>query len=391
MAFSILRAVAFFTLFLTFAQARAQSEAAPVSQEAAASWPQKTIRFSDEKLISGLPSYSGMRPAHCSADGTVFLDLFADIRNARGRVTEELFSISLDGDTKHVQRARPTDGSGAIAMDFFADEHSVVTLLETTKPKDPNDLKAGFDRSYALAVSDHNGDGAEFLPLHLGFRPMKIALLGSGFLMLGWDEIELSPKLALLKDDGSFYRLIDLEGQAGPPPVYDSRKEALSSPVTRTALRTLQDSSFVPYGKRVLLYERGTTAPVRVLSALGEERHVSLQLPAGFLLSDILVSGDSGPWVVRAQSAQDFATFREKHVLENPHQRIFEVDPLNGTLLREFVFEKPQPASIVCAESGKLTAVFEDRISDTAPPTGSVNDDLDPKEDAQFVIATAPR
>lgn len=391
MAFSTLRtAVGLLTIF---APAPARTQKSPTApSQSSTSWPQKTIRFSDEKLISGLPSYSGIRPAHCSADGTVFLDLFADIRGARGRVTEELFSISVDGETKHLQRARPTDGSGSSAIDFFATERSVVTLLDTSRFKDPHNPKSGRDPSYALAVSDHSGDNAELLPLHLHFTPMKVALLGSGdFLMLGWDEIALVPKLALLKDDGSFFRFIDLDSQPAPSPVYDSRNEALAAPATLAALRVLQSSSFVPYGNQVLLFQRGTSAPVRVLSVFGEDRRVSLLLPAGFLLSDILVSGATGPWVVRAQSAEDFVTFEQKHYLENPHQRIFEVDPIHGTPLREFVFEKPQPASIVCAESGKFTAVFEDRISDTAPPTGSVNDGLDPNADPQLVIATAPR
>jgi hypothetical protein len=76
----------------------------------------------------------------------------------------------------------------------------------------------------------------------------------------------------------------------------------------------------------------------------------------------------------------------------NPQQRLFEVNSHNGSLLKEFLFDKPRLDAVKCASASRLTAIFYDTIADAVHPVAASTDQAKTTESAtQLVIATAPR
>jgi hypothetical protein len=291
-------------------------------------------------------------------------------------------------------RKIPVDFTDISVRDFFPADHTLVTLLEATKRDDRSDTSPPREISYFLSLSDYDGGNAKLLPLELKFRPFKVAQFGSGdFLVLGWDEANLLPLLALLKEDGTLRRFIDLEDPRHPEfyTIYGSLKEVESSAKARTALATLQRAEFVPYGSEVLLTYPGTAKGVSVLSAVGEDRSIPIQLPAGFVLHDVLVSGARYPLVLRAQPMEVSEKAATGNTDSTP-QRLLEMEARNGTLLREFLFDKPHLDAVTCASGTTLTAIFYDTIADPTHPAAGPSDQTPQAQNpAQLVIATAPR
>jgi hypothetical protein len=95
----------------------------------------------------------------------------------------------------------------------------------------------------------------------------------------------------------------------------------------------------------VLLTYPGTAKSVGVLSAMGEDRSITIELPGGFVLHDVLVSGAGYPLILRAQPAEVFrrsATAGEVNP-QQQQQRLFEMNSHNGSLLKEFPFRQTTP------------------------------------------------
>jgi hypothetical protein len=347
----------------TVPQSLSQSGAAAKQSSAASAppWRQKTIRFSDEKIILGLPVESSRSVTYCSDAGTVFVDLYGVSLPSGSQSLPELYSILPSGEVKGLHRMMPSDFTDVSIRDFFAADQTLVTLLEAVKRVDQGSESGPREVRYFLSLSNYDGDFAKLLPLELRFKPLKIALFGSGdFLVLGWDETSLLPQLALLKEDGTLRRFIDLDYRRHPEfyATYGSMKEAETSEQGRGTLALLKRAEFVPYGSEVLLTYPGTAKSVSVLSAIGEDRSIPIELPAGFVLHDVLVSGANYPLILRVQPAEVpriSATAAEV----NPPQRLFE---MNSRLL-EFLFDKPHLDALKCSSALGLTAIFYDTIA----------------------------
>jgi len=354
-------------------------------------WPQKMIHFSDEKAILGLPPVNNGSVVHCSNEGTFFVDLSADFSSSGSMGSPELFSVSPGGEVKSLQRKTPSDFTAISLRDFFVADHTLVTLLEGVQPKEQSDKSAPREIHYFLSLSNYDGSFAKLISLNLRFKPLKVALFGSDdFLVLGWDETNLVPQLALLKEDGTIRRFVDLDYRKHPEffATYGSMKEAESSEQGGATLSLLQRAEFVPYGSQVLLTYPGTARPISVLSAVGEDRSIPIDLPRGFVLHDVLVSSPSYPLILRAQPAE--VSGKPAAVAEvNRSQRLFEMNSHNGSLLKEFLFDKPRLDAVKCASTSTLTAIFYDTAAGVSHPAAST-DKTKPLENAtQLVIGTA--
>jgi hypothetical protein len=258
--------------------------------------------------------------------------------------------------------------------DFFASEHSLVTLLEADQPdaRDPNGPPR--ERQYFLSVSDHAGDQSEVLPLDVKFIPLRVALLGSGeYVVLGWEQGNELPQLAVLRDDGTLRRFIDFEDREV------SKEETLSKAV------------FVSFHNGVLLTYPGTARPILVVTASGASRMVTLAIPPGYVLRDVLVSGPTYTIVARVEQADAEPSARDEPK-PDPLQRIFEFSPVTGARLREFTFNKQRAADVVCAAHGLLTAVYPKLLGD-APAAAGVTEGSSAAQDGakQWVISSVHR
>jgi hypothetical protein len=379
----------------TVAQSSPKADPVELRNPASADWSHKIISFSDEKVVLGLPEGYGRMVKHCSDDGTTFVEIYPDSKLATSPSVPILFSVSTDGEVMNVHRVFPLDFTEIHVRDFFAADQTLVTLLEAVKRDDRANATVGGDITYFISLSDHSGSGAKLLPLDLKFKPIKVAVFGSGdFLMLGWDEVNLHPLLAVLKDDGALRRFIDLDDRRNSEPYvsYGSRKEEEASPRVQGALASLQKAEFVPYGSEVLLTYPGTAKSISVFSAVGQDRTIPIKWPGGFVLHDVLVSGARYPLILRVlptEISEQAGREGESTILR---QRLFEFHAFNGSLLREFQFQKPGIGEVTCASASTLTAMFFEKVAKPDRPETGLGDSPTAAENAmQFVIATASR
>jgi hypothetical protein len=62
--------------------------------------------------------------------------------------------------------------------------------------------------------------------------------------------------------------------------------------------------------------------------------------------------------VIRTRSAESAKKFLDSHIVENPEEFLYEVDPRSGELLRRLDVSGPTPGEVACAADGKLTAIY---------------------------------
>lgn len=262
-----------------------------------------------------------------------------------------LISVSTDGNVKRLLRKSPVEFNSVYVRDFFAGDHTLVTLLEGDKRDRGTEASPPRQVAYFLSSSDHDGGLSNLVPLSIRFKPLKVAVFASGeILVLGWDEGNLLPELAVVREDGTIRRFVDLDNNR-------SGDRGSRSAVT---LDSLRGAVFVSYGSELLLTYPGTTRPVRVLGAAGTGRTIPIALPGGLTLHDVLVSTGRGTLVVWAQAVDNSDKTAKDQAPSKPNQRLFEMSSYNGSLLREFVFDKPDISDVACAANSSLTAIFYD-------------------------------
>jgi hypothetical protein len=346
----------------------------------------RALSFLNPTPILGLPEGAARQRTQCSTDGLTYFAISSD---ATDRSALDLYSVSTGAEVKRFRRNAASQLSGISVRDFFPSEHTLVSLLEHDVPDERDPGGPPREEHYSLSISDHAGDESEAVPLNLSFKPLRIAVFGSGeYLALGWEEANQLPELAVLKADGTPRRFIDFDDR--------SRSRGTSPAVapgeTRDTEESLRKAALVPFGTAVLLTYPGTTRPVRVLTSAGFDRQIPISLPAGFLLKDVLVSGTMTVFFVRATSTEEVEPVAAGEAKTRPVQRIFEVSAADGKRLREFTFPKQDVADVTCAANNSFTAVFLAPVGSPVPSGTATNGAMDPMTGAtQLVVSTVRR
>ena len=245
------------------------------------------------------------------------------------------------------------------AKDFFPSQHRLVTLLEADQRDSRGDKSR--ESEYLLSTSDHDGDGAELLTLNLRFKPLRVAAFDSGdFAVLGWDTANQLPLLAILRSDGVVKRFVDAD---------DNKKVYGSQAATAGQL---EGAVFVPFGEVVMLTFPGTTQPVRLLREVGQSYPLTLQIPAGYVLHDVLGSDGWPNIVARIEEARREDGPKAKDTPAPPRQRLVKFSASTGRLVQEFMIEDLPVSVVTCAAKKLLTAVYLEAVGDPVPDsTGS--------------------
>ncbi|HEY4356672.1 MAG TPA: hypothetical protein VGN16_13055 [Acidobacteriaceae bacterium] len=344
---------------------------------------------------------------HCDADGYTYFSEGSTENAESGNATSlpVLYSVATSGEVKIVPRKAPHEYNNLTVLDFFPGDERLVTLLEASN-RDDSENGAVKDTEYFLSSSDRDGDHPSLVRLDVKFRPLRVAEFASGdFLVLGWDKFGLLPALVLVQEDGGVRRFLDLDAgkiaDARDAHAYDSVQDESMSPRARATLKSLEKSAFVPFGKQVMLTFPGTAKGIHVISEVGDERTIPIEIPAGYVLHDV-VNGGARYWtiVVRVRPA-DSSKSDEAKGAEAPHQRLLELNATHGDLVTEFMFgtpENPGPAdvmSVTCAANVGLTAIFLAPMNDSQTaktvPGANANGDPPPPPPQHLVIGTMRR
>jgi hypothetical protein len=345
--------------------------------------PRTTVNLTGGKPLIGLPPSTVMGfPILCSPDGTTFVEVYENATNSVNRFPD-LYSVSILGEVKRLNRPIPTGYQGLAVRSLFPGEHTIVSLIQAYGKKDLSPDTPKTEVNF-ISLIDREGGSEKLLELKLKFQPLKLAVLGSGkFIVLGLDTANLVPVLALLDEDGTLLRVIDLDNRKYDNSkdlgeIYKQAKEGESAAAKRKQITgALASASFVAHGSKVLLVQPGSKLYVHILGEGGDEGAVPITLSSDFLVEGILGSESSYTWVVRAQKLDSFQKMANDHIIQNPPQQLFEVNQETGKATRAIDIVGVHPMAVTCAANKKLSALYDDPLPDS---------DVD-----RFVLSSAPR
>jgi len=329
-------------------------------------WKQATVLFSNAKPVLGLPLGSGKPMVRCGSDNTAFFNLAGSSQASESDAAGAslLYSISTDGEVKSLMRMLPPEFNDISVRDFFVSDQRVVTLLRASKQDD----QGVHETRYFLSTLDTQGDFKDVVQVESYFRPLKVAAFGNGEVMvLGWDDANLLPLIALMKEDGTVRSFLDL----------DDRKAKGAFSQGSVSAEMLQDAAFVAFGNDVLLTFPGTVKPVLDLNTAGVLRSIPITIPAGYVLHDVLNSDARRTLVERVQAKKEGEKPGSYDEAEDTQRRLFEVNLADGKLLREFVPDKPKVSEVACAGGSSLTAIFYGSVVESDSPRAAGNDKQD--------------
>jgi hypothetical protein len=353
--------VGFLTGSVLSCQSTAQPQPSHIQSAPEVQLPVTVIDLSDGKSLLNLPPANILGyPLRCGADGSSFMEIYANQGKPQSSLYPELYRVSTKGEAAHIARLLPEQQRKIVSRDIYIADHEIVTLFQTggkIVPGTPPDPKAV---NFFLSSTDLDGGSPKITQLALPFEPQKIAAFDSGErLVLGVDQANQVPVLALIKDDGTLIRRLDLDERQYLHSKGKSAQEEQGASAHQTSMLNMVGSAFfVPDGPKVLLVQPGTGLPVRVFSLQGEERAVKIALPTQFLVENVIGSPQKDTWLVRAQQAKAYEKFDSAHISENPVLRLFEVDKFTGTLIRELQPKLAQPSDITCVANRKIYAIY---------------------------------
>jgi hypothetical protein len=344
----------------------AQSSAVPARQAGMASQPKLPNRTLDLTHVESLPGLPASTPGSeiCSSDGTTFAEIYA-VGKPETAWFPEIYSISDQREIKKLSFPTPTGYKYVLLQSFFPSEHQLVALIQADQPTTSDGSPQQKGLVSFLSTMDRDGDRKSIVKLDLPFEPAKAAILESGeFLIFGSDRANFNPVLALVHEDGSLDRMLDLDtrpyglsedlGKIYGRKATDSNTFALQ----RLTQGSLSAAQFVPWGSEILLLQPGSKLPVYRINQAGLQGAVTIKFPDGFLLDSILGSSEKDSWAVLTKDPSSFQKMAKDHVVENPTQHLFEVNPHTGEVIDQLSVKGPHPGEVSCAANGKVSGIY---------------------------------
>lgn len=361
-----------------------------------------TVDFASGKPLAGLPAAEIMDvPVRCSQSGTTFYDIYADSSSPKVAAFPQLYAIDHLGNVRHLARNLPPNYRDFNVLSVFPSSQALVSLIQANVKLDPFDPKANktFDRY--IVLSNDDGTSSNPIKVVLNFSAYKIAALESGrFVVLGFDEVNHVPGLAILESDGTIHKTLDLDNREyQKDKTVNSVLSATKGAVSRDLVamtRSLSFAEFLPDGPNVILLQGTTGLPAKVISDEGEVSEFTLSPPFGFVVKTVLASDPKGPIVAALQNAAELSKSLQEGV-SKPNEPLAEFSRDTGKLIKWIkVTGVPFPENVSCATNGELTAIYwppeEPKAAADTPDTSAKDHpstDKPPHVD-QLLFAKAP-
>jgi hypothetical protein len=330
--------IVFATALSLRAGAREGSQAAAGSISADA--PVYRVAFERREAVPGITASSALKlPFVCTADGTIFVSFVTTVPAGVGLpapppVTPplRLVSFSTTGKGQTFDLAQIKDLYISEEVDHYVGESAVIFLMRASheyKPQKKTYPKTGggegeytanaAEQSQYLVIFDR--DGTYRRTIELEDLPLQIENLGvfaSGvFLAYGYDPKDESPKLAMLKEDGTLLRSLQIKKGDVPESIAgtaDGPRPFVSVP-----------AQLVPQDRSIIIVQSESTFPLLEVSEGGAIKAIHPKLPPGSSIKALLPS-DRNLYPIVAQSSAD----------PDSEGTIYEVRPEDGNVVRRF-------------------------------------------------------
>jgi len=342
------------------AGAQAGSEAAAGSTSAES--PMYRVTFERRDAVPGLIASSAIKlPFVCTTDGTVFVSFVNSVPAGVGLPAPppvlpllRLVSFSTTGKGQTFDLAQITDLYISSELDHYVGESEVVLLVRAAREYKPKKktyaIKGGGQGEFSSNAAEQrqylvifDRDGTYRKTIDFEDLPLRIENLGvfpSGtFLAFGYDAKDESPRLAMLKEDGTL--LMPLEFKKGDVP------ESMIGKAGGARPGVIAPAQFVPEGRSIIIVQNESTFPLLEVSEGGAIEAIHPKLPGNSSIK-ALIPSDRNLYAIVTQPGADSAS----------KETIYEVSREDGNVLRRFeLADGRRPSQIACIHEQKFLSL----------------------------------
>jgi hypothetical protein len=373
--------------FLTALQGQSGRSTANVgaaSMQSSSATPTYRITFKEGSPVAGIGDVPVMAvPFQCTGDGTIFFSMIPPI----GRVGQPvkppsrfpmslLISVSPSGEAHSFPLDQVPDLYDlSWAEDYYASDTQVIFLVQaaaedkqgkrtyTTSDRAQHESMGNVaeHRSH-IVIFDRRGNYQKKFKLEVPFKAARLGVFPSGtFLAYGYGETDRAPKLAILKNDGTLLKLLEIPKGGAPDSALGTKDASGKGPAVYLA-----PVQFVGQGPFIYVVQNRTKFPLLEVSEAGAIRVIKPRLPQGAQINTLTPS-DQNLYAVVGE-------FRD--------HSMYELNSANGAVLRQIiqVNDDKSGGTVACVHDQKFLS-FEHEDGKLVPLVGTA-------EPASGAIAT---
>lgn len=324
--------------------------------------PLFSVSFQRQDPIPGVSASPIIRlPSQCTGDGTIFLTMVD--RPLDFPPKWSVFSVSLSGKAHTFPLSQVPELYDLREDDHYPGDSEVVFLVYAARENKRSEQKVITDRGQAeitrnaaehhsyVVTFDREGNYKKTVQVDAGFRPMRVGIFSTGmFLAYGFDESDHSAKLALLKEDGSLLKFLELPAGSSP----DSAMSDGSG--KQRGASQLNPVQFVRDGDAIVIVQNKTNLPLVEVNEAGALRVIRPKLRSDLQIS-MLIPGDPGHLLARVGGKEEGS--------------VYEVSSSDGSILRRFLLGREwMGGQVACMHEGKFLS-FDQAGGVLAPVIGT--------------------
>lgn len=334
----------------------AQRQARPThsAESVPVSAPLYRISFERKDAVAGIDASPAIKlPFECTSDGTVFVDIVP----VGGQVQPPkyapppllLTSVSPAGHANTFPLDQVTEQLYDVReVDHYASESSVIFLVKAASENEltkqtytkPDGTQAEFtkntaDRHSYIVLFSRDGEYKKTIETDVSIEIQQIGVFPSGtFLAFGYDEKDHSPKLEMLRDDGTLMRTLQINKNDVPESLFGTKDGGGKGRAVY-----ITPAQLVPEGHSILVVQNKIAFPLLEVSEAGEIRAIHPTIPNEMQIEGLIASGQN------------------LYARVNPKDEgaIYELNAQDGTVMRRFELTDGRTASgVACVHDGKF-------------------------------------
>jgi hypothetical protein len=338
-------------LSATVPAALGQSGSAGGSASPYTAAPLYRVSFARGAAVAGISDTHAIKlPLQCTSDGTIFVSFVGTVPANSGLPPLPpglppmlLTSISPAGRGQTFRLDQVPELYISSEADHFASDSNVIFLVRGSRENKPvkqaytvgsyhgESTNNAAEQHLYIVTFSREGEYRRTIEIGDAFRIQQIAVFPSGtFLVFGYDAKDHAPKLAMLKEDGTLLKYLEIPKGDAP--------ESMVSGANAPHPHTIAPTELVPEGSSILVVQNETIWPLLEVGEGGAVRAIRPKLPRGEPIEAVIPS-DRNLFVL-AKSETDKG---------DPAGIIYEVSPENGNVLRRFVLSDGKRAVNVMA------------------------------------------
>ena len=221
--------------------------------------------------------------------------------------------------------------------------------------------KEGAKREYTVNAAEQHlyivsfsrdGQYKRTVEIDDAFSIQNVGVFPSGIILaFGFDKSDYSPKLAMLKQDGTLLKFLEIRKGDAP----DSMVGGRDSP----RRGVLAPSELVPEGHSIFIVQNKTTFPVLEVNEGGTIRAIHPKLLKGEQM-EAAIPSDRSLYVIASPETTERGSAGV----------IYEVNPEDGSLLRRFELTAGRASEVACIHEGRFLSL-DHRDGKVVPLLGS--------------------